>query len=266
MKRRLFKLALFLLLGCFTTICIAWSLAYWIDVEGWAMTRNNITFDIFAPPNDAAEAWKGSDDYRHLWQSLEDEGIDHDGMFEFQEYRLPGVHLLKLHAGEFHHWPDYEPTPDSLSASLPEWSDEFLLGKLHSVVDEEYLVSTQVLGTGWPLPALWCAPATADPSGSDEIYHSAVGGIALDVRPPHYWRTFRVRTLPLLPIWRGLILNTIFYAGILWLLWSSPFAARRFIRRRRCRCVTCGYDLCGTEQEGCPECGWGRDDGDNNMH
>ena len=63
------------------------------------------------------------------------------------------------------------------------------------------------------------------------------------------------KALPFLPIWRGLLLNTIFYSSIIWLLIPGPFVLRRFIRCKRGLCVTCAYDLRGVEHEACPECG-----------
>ncbi len=224
------------------------------------MARNNITPDIFAPIEAEGDDYLGSD-YRHLWRSLEDEGIDHAGFVELQEYRLPGVRLVILAAGDYHHWPRIEPASESLLASLPGWCDDYLMGKLHSIVEDEDRDITQVLGVGWPLPALWCAPATADPMGSDEIDHPAVGGIALESRPPPYWRTFRVRTLPLRPIWVGFAINSVFYASVLWMLMLCPHTLRRVIRRKRGWCVECGYDLRGASGGNsggggaCPECG-----------
>jgi hypothetical protein len=66
-----------------------------------------------------------------------------------------------------------------------------------------------------------------------------------------------LRQVPLAPIWPGLALNALFYAAILWLLWSTPGAIRRTLRRRRRRCVSCGYDLRGAASSStdCPECG-----------
>ncbi len=59
--------------------------------------------------------------------------------------------------------------------------------------------------------------------------------------------------LPILPIWPGFPINTLFYAAILWLLIPGPFALRRFIRRRRGLCPKCGYPL--GDSSVCTECG-----------
>lgn len=64
--------------------------------------------------------------------------------------------------------------------------------------------------------------------------------------------------LPLCPLWLGAAVNTLFYAGALWLPLAGPFALRRCLRRRYGHCPSCGYDLLGELDAGCPECGWGR--------
>ncbi len=67
---------------------------------------------------------------------------------------------------------------------------------------------------------------------------------------------YTTKALPLRPIWPGFAINTLFYAAILWLLTLGTFTARRMIRRKRGRCIKCGYDLRGTSGgEVCPECG-----------
>ena len=69
--------------------------------------------------------------------------------------------------------------------------------------------------------------------------------------------TNKRKLLSLRPIWPGFVNNTIFYAAILSMVTLGPFAARRMIRRKRGRCIRCGYDLRGTSggEAVCPECG-----------
>ncbi len=63
------------------------------------------------------------------------------------------------------------------------------------------------------------------------------------------------RQLILHPIWPGFAVNTLFYAAILWLVIPGPFALRRHIRRKRGRCISCGYDLRHADHDACPDCG-----------
>jgi hypothetical protein len=62
--------------------------------------------------------------------------------------------------------------------------------------------------------------------------------------------------LPSHPIWLGFAVNTLFYAGILWLLFAAPFALRRRIRGGRIKrglCPACAYPVGASEV--CTECG-----------
>ncbi len=61
--------------------------------------------------------------------------------------------------------------------------------------------------------------------------------------------------LPWRPLWPGSIVNTIFYATILWLLIPGPFAFRRFLRVKRGLCPKCAYPM--GESAVCTECGCG---------
>jgi hypothetical protein len=67
--------------------------------------------------------------------------------------------------------------------------------------------------------------------------------------------------LPFLPIWRGLLFNTLVFASFWWLILFVPGTLRRHIRCRRHRCPTCGYDLKNLPPaQPCPECGQARTD------
>ena len=66
------------------------------------------------------------------------------------------------------------------------------------------------------------------------------------------------RRLPIMPLWPGFAINTIFYTIILWLPIGGRSVLRRHLRRRGGRGLRCGYDLRGDFAGGCPECGWNR--------
>ena len=63
--------------------------------------------------------------------------------------------------------------------------------------------------------------------------------------------------LPVVPLWPGFAINTIFYAAILWLLWIAPGRIRRIVRVRGHRCPACGFIIApNTCANGlCSECG-----------
>ncbi|HEX2837223.1 MAG TPA: hypothetical protein VHN77_03745 [Phycisphaerales bacterium] len=62
------------------------------------------------------------------------------------------------------------------------------------------------------------------------------------------------------PRWLGLSVNTAFW-GAMWLgVLAVPAAMRGSRRRAKGLCPVCAYDLKGELNNGCPECGWNRDD------
>lgn len=85
--------------------------------------------------------------------------------------------------------------------------------------------------------------------------HGSHGAVAV---PP--WTGLRHGTsfaqLPYLPIWPGLIANTVFWGGVWWCALFVPAMVRKRRRIKRGQCPACGYDLsanpAGTP---CPECG-----------
>ena len=58
---------------------------------------------------------------------------------------------------------------------------------------------------------------------------------------------------PLLPIWPGFAVNTLFYAAVLWLLVWGSLMLRRRIRRMQGFCPACAYPM--GESAVCSECG-----------
>lgn len=64
--------------------------------------------------------------------------------------------------------------------------------------------------------------------------------------------------LPYSPLYPGFVLNTVFYAAVLWAISLGRAALLRTLRRRANRCPNCGYNLKGLPADTspkCPECG-----------
>ena len=86
------------------------------------------------------------------------------------------------------------------------------------------------------------------------------GGIPIEPRNPNVgW----VSVLPCRPIPFGFVVNSLLYAALAWMVFFGPFALYRHVKALQWRskncCPSCGYNLRGEFQSGCPECGWGRD-------
>ena len=62
-------------------------------------------------------------------------------------------------------------------------------------------------------------------------------------------------TIPRTIIWPAFASNTLFYAGILWLLFAASFAMRRRWRIKRGLCPACAYPIRGGSSDVCTECG-----------
>jgi hypothetical protein len=62
-------------------------------------------------------------------------------------------------------------------------------------------------------------------------------------------------SLPMVPIWPGFAINTIFYAGVLWMMFAIPGTIRRRRRLKRGLCPNCAYPIGTWGGEVCTECG-----------
>jgi hypothetical protein len=110
---------------------------------------------------------------------------------------------------------------------------------------------------GWPMLGMssitfdysntWMRPSSGSTVPSD--------GLLLDRPGWEVLNPWTIRVFPLRPIWLGFIINTLFYALLLWLIFFAPFAARRVLRRKRRLCAKCAYPV-GVSPV-CSECGAG---------
>jgi hypothetical protein len=111
---------------------------------------------------------------------------------------------------------------------------------------------------GFPRPALMCVARWHIIDANQFEWIGALrvpAGVAGLTFEGGGWGTSEARRLPVLPIWSGLAVNAATFGCGLFLLWSTPGFVRRRSRRRRGKCVRCGYELKGIAV--CPECGGG---------
>jgi hypothetical protein len=238
------RIALFLLLlagGAAVNVAVAWGCAILIDPF------------IVAPPSAALrnvrEPWRGQ------WIASR---LERPGMMRldtrFNRAKSPWGPV----DAEF-------PQPDlgDPAALVPRWtgrsapSAEFLAG------DRE-IELTFVDARGWPMLSLWHMPLEFITIRVPDKFarHAGRGGFALplpawtNTAPFSSWPS-EPRTLPLRIIPLGFLFNTLFYAGVLWMIFAAPPALRRRRRIRLGLCPKCAYDLRGmpSDSSTCPECG-----------
>jgi hypothetical protein len=109
--------------------------------------------------------------------------------------------------------------------------------------------------TGWPALALWCqTDAASHRNNLDPRWH---GGIALGRAAGQ--GSFVLDALPMRPLWRGLAINSLFYASAWLLILLLLRGGRRYLARQRNQrfaCANCGYLRQGLPARACcPECG-----------
>ncbi|HEV8604545.1 MAG TPA: hypothetical protein VGQ99_04220 [Tepidisphaeraceae bacterium] len=148
------------------------------------------------------------------------------------------------------------PGPESF---LPDWCPLIRPGRdiiEHRATSEQRMIEAR----GWPMLALWGereanAATAANPQ-------SVLNYTGLGIRSTRTSSSTLAPLLPLRPIWRGFIINTICLAVLFRLVYLTLALPRRFIvelaRMRRGCCLACGYQLGFDFRAGCPECGWRR--------
>ncbi len=142
---------------------------------------------------------------------------------------------------------DKELRPMSAEEALPYW-----VPRAPPTLEPHEALRITVIAHGWPFRALRL---------SYEVQRRANGfqtGIA--VYPPDWLRGKRAfpqsligQYLPLDPIWFGFAANTMLYASVIVVITSAGRKLRRVHRRRRGRCLACGYPIGETDR--CSECG-----------
>ena len=118
---------------------------------------------------------------------------------------------------------------------------------------------------GWPMLSAWSQleragrPMPGTTLAATMPVNAKPRSIVGLVLPLKEWSTFgpvtHPRILPCTPILLGTVVNTVFYATIIFVcvaIWRGQIRLRRF---RRGVCPNCSYDLRADYERPCPECG-----------
>lgn len=244
----------FVLLGAVATVLTSWAIhagQFWLMHQGWRLAY----------------------------------GWTHGSAAEFP--RTQADRIATLDAWEPHRVLPHEPgwdSPNRIEFELPlrrrAWAWNLVTHRLSSddldpLGWHETREQLTLIDCGWPAPAMRCGSYAGTFFSHGYPLHrthtprrSIHGGFELMTRGPS--ASSRVAynvgshkildrfALPLLPLWPGFLLNTFFYALLLFGAWRLPGMLRRAVRRRRGRCAGCGYSRDGLDAgTACPECGAG---------
>jgi hypothetical protein len=150
-------------------------------------------------------------------------------------------------------WIDYTPTVEAVSVRIRHISYDYSYGWDVPLNNQE-LRGVAVAGCSWGLPfrMVHCYQEIERRDNGDSV---RTVGVLNGWRDPMiklvWWQD--LKHIPYLPIWTGIFLNMIFYGMLFWLVHVSVKLARGITRRRRGRCVACGYPLRAGVV--CSECG-----------
>ena len=225
MKHRLFKLALFLILGALVNVTVAWGCAVWL------------TIDVNQFPDKVEFRDEISGPGSSLWRVQ-------------QIKRSGAMRILTLWVAES----DLEILANGNSGSLhlPAWC--LSKDRLNSEATTIAIMDAR----GWPMLSLSSAVKSDAPELLENMSSEAevLWGLRLSQDSAQISALLYANILlPTRIIWPGFVIDTIMYAAIVWFVVFVPFATRRLIRRKRGLCIKCGYDLRHVEHEKCPECG-----------
>lgn len=268
------SIVLCILLGFGTTIAIAWAAAAFVPL---APLSRQLRISVTGAGR--VQVWERSEGWFALPPTSGVVALDGDHLqpWLFQLKRLGAQRLIWFEKGRVYSRRNVGP-PGASSAAVTNWSlatgtrtdPGFRKGELALPASLRRKVEASeqpVWGVmedrrGWPLLALkWqaVAPRYEIPlmSADERVYAFRW---AIDIPEPQSATSgfADLRALPIMPVWVGLIGNTLFFAGAWWVVLLAPRSLRARLRRRRGRCPACAYDLCRDLAGGCPECGWNR--------
>jgi len=232
------RIALWLLLGAFTTIAVAWVCSFFV-MPGFA--RNGPSLGL---------GYVDQGDWRWLYSANRAFG-------SVDIFWTP----TRISDGAVQTIPPNE-------HMVPRWSARAGLEAEQVVGEGPYQVEFVEQGRGWPLIAMrsWRKVHLGGFVGNSQ------GALQYIVVRQTIEQSGRIelggwmksspqdqRSVPMWPVWPGFLANSAIFGTAWFVLLAGPRMFRWGVRRFRGRCPRCAYNLLGNLGSGCPECGWKRD-------
>ena len=219
MKKHLRTILLFLILGSILNIAVAWGLAIAINIY---QVQDQYGSDLISVNS-----------IENVYRTV-------------RIRKIAGIKHLELYWSVFHGSSINGPSMPasrilsswgSLTHSPPEqiWSTQTIL------------VKYEALASGWPKTAFLCDLIVKRDSDLNNNDIGLRGGFLAPlpewtIPSPLGWRTKNhARFIPYHPILSGVMVNTLFYALILWILFPGRYLLRSWRRIQKGLCRKCGY-------------------------
>lgn len=244
-RRVIFSLVFWLAIGAAISVAISWAIAAWMPNRPWSRTTHiPVPLDFNMPV--VIDEYRGLGWMRRCW----------DITSEFEE----PIKLNDLR--------DCITASPSLALSTTSYNDQWTShwGNLRDSrqVDRSTPHQGCEHATGWPCFSFWYA-LDGYRRLSSRVIGTAIGpsaqvhhGIRIPWNPPSGIEVLAdIHALPLHPIARGIVMNTVFWGAASWTVFTL---IRLGIARRRAMrglCPRCAYNLSASPTT-CPECGWNR--------
>lgn len=219
---RMRRIGVFLLLGAIVNVAVAWVASYCHDCcMFYGIFYRDLARDSDGVTDDHVALWKRFAAVQHATRpdTIEDDS-ESLGYRQVQVRRWEDLPYSTLDGvAEWIGWPD-------LDVMLPQQINE----------------TGFYQRAGWPAKSMfgdgfWRQDEYGDEDGNLAFrkIHAAHGLLIIDDKA--------FTTIPLVPLWPGFAVNTLFYAAIAWMLFAALFAWRRRRRARRGLCAACAYPV-----------------------